>query len=59
MPKAYGYDLRRKVLEAIELNGMKRSEASKVFGISRNTMSRALKRIKTSHEKKLWLPGTG
>jgi transposase len=32
------YDLRRKVLEAIELNGMKRSEASEVFGISRNTI---------------------
>jgi transposase len=38
MPKAYDYDLRRKVLEAIELNGMKRSEASEVFGISRNTI---------------------
>jgi len=25
MPKAYDYDLRRKVMEAIELNGMKRS----------------------------------
>ena len=38
MPKAYDYDLRRKVIEAIELNGMKRSEASEVFGISRNTI---------------------
>lgn len=38
MPKAYDYDLRRKVLEAIELNGMKRSEASEMFGISRNTI---------------------
>jgi len=38
MPKAYDYDLRRKVIEAIELNGMKRSEASACFGISRNTI---------------------
>lgn len=38
MPKAYDYDLRRKVLEAIELNGMKRCEASECFGISRNTI---------------------
>ena len=38
MPKPYDYDLRRKVIEAIELNGMKRSEASEVFGISRNTI---------------------
>jgi transposase len=51
MPKAYDYDLRRKVLEAIELNGMKRSEASEVFGISRNTMSRALKRINFTRKK--------
>jgi transposase len=38
MPKAYDYDLRRKVIEAIELNGMKRCEASELFGISRNTI---------------------
>lgn len=38
MPKAYDYDFRRKVLEAIELNGMTRSEASAAFGISRNTI---------------------
>ena len=38
MPKPYDYDFRRKVLEAIELNGMKRSEASEFFGISRNTI---------------------
>jgi transposase len=38
MPKAYDYDLRRKVIEAIELNGMKRTEASQIFGISRNTI---------------------
>jgi transposase len=38
MPKAYDYDLRRKVIEAIELNGMKRCEASEAFGVSRNTI---------------------
>jgi transposase len=38
MPKAYDNDLRRKVIEAIELNGMKRCEASEYFGISRNTI---------------------
>jgi transposase len=38
MPKPYDTDLRRKVLEAIELNGMKRCEASELFGISRNTI---------------------
>jgi transposase len=38
MPKAYDDDLRRKVTEAIELNGMKRCEASELFGISRNTI---------------------
>lgn len=38
MPKAYDDDLRRKVIEAIELNGMKRCEASECFGISRNTI---------------------
>lgn len=38
MPKPYDYDLRCKVIEAIELNGMKPSEASECFGISRNTI---------------------
>ena len=39
MPKPYDYDLRCKVIEAIELNGMKRCEASELFGISRNTIN--------------------
>lgn len=39
MPKPYDYDLRCKVIEAIELNGMKRCEASAFFGISRNTIN--------------------
>ena len=38
MPKAYDYDLRCKVFEAIELNGMTPSEVSEAFGISRNTI---------------------
>lgn len=38
MPKAYDNDLRRKVMEAIELNGMKRCEASECFGVSRNAI---------------------
>jgi transposase len=41
---AYSYDLRRKVIEAIELDGMKKSEASEIFHISRNTINLWLKR---------------
>lgn len=37
MPKPYDYDLRCKVIEAIELNGMLRCEASELFNLSRNT----------------------
>lgn len=38
MAKAYSSDLRQKVLDAIELDGMPKSEASQVFRISRNTI---------------------
>lgn len=38
MPKAYSDDFRRKVIVAIELNGLKKQEASELFGISRNTI---------------------
>ena len=31
-------DLRHKVIEAIELNGMKRCEASECFGVSRTAI---------------------
>jgi transposase len=41
---AYSYDLRRKVIEAIELDGMKKSEVSEVFHISGNTINLWLKR---------------
>lgn len=52
MPKPYDYDLRRKVIEAIELNGMKRSEASEVFGISRNTIHQWFRlRVETGEVK--------
>ena len=44
MSNAYSYDLRRKVIEAIELDGMRKSEASEVFHISRNTINLWLKR---------------
>lgn len=44
MAKAYSYDLRQKVINAIELDSMKKSEAAQVFGISRNTIDLWLKR---------------
>jgi transposase len=44
MPKPYSYDLRQKVINAIELDGMKKSEAAQVFQLSRNTINLWLKR---------------
>jgi transposase len=38
MAKAYSYDLRKKVLNAIQLDGMKKSQAAQVFQLSRNTI---------------------
>ncbi|XGB39808.1 MAG: IS630 transposase-related protein [Cyanobacteria bacterium LVE1205-1] len=38
MPKPYSLDLRQKVIDAIELDRMRKSEASSVFGIGRNTI---------------------
>jgi transposase len=38
MAQPYSDDFRQKVMEAIELNGFKKSEASQLFGISRNTI---------------------
>lgn len=43
MPAPYSYDLRRKVIEAID-GGMKKTEASKIFRISRNTINLWLQR---------------
>ena len=39
MPKAYDLDLRRKVVEAIVLNGMKRCEVAEQFNLNRKTIS--------------------
>ena len=44
MPKPYSYDFRQKVLQAIELDGLKKSEASELFNISRNTINLWLQR---------------
>ena len=44
MPKPYRYNLRYAVIQAILLDGLKISEASIVFNISRNTISIWLKR---------------
>ena len=43
MANPYSYDLRQKVIQAIELDSMKKSEAAQVFGISRNTIDLWLK----------------
>jgi transposase len=43
MAKAYSDDFRRKVIEAIELDGLKKQEASELFRISRNTIDLWLK----------------
>ena len=44
MAKPYDNDLRRKVIEAIEQDGMPKGEASKTFRISRNTIDLWFKR---------------
>lgn len=44
MPKPYSYDLRQKVIQAIELDGMNKTEAAQVFQISRNTINLWLQR---------------
>jgi transposase len=37
MAQPYSEDFRQKVMQAIELDGLKKSEASQLFNISRNT----------------------
>src|SRR4028119_1653715 len=44
MAKPYSYDFRQKVLQAIELDGLKKREASELFNISRNTINLWLQR---------------
>lgn len=43
MPQSYSYDLRMKVMEAID-RGMKKTQASQIFKISRNTINLWMKR---------------
>jgi hypothetical protein len=35
MPKPYSYDLLQKVMQAIEMDGLRKNEASQLFDISR------------------------
>ena len=44
MANSYSYDLRKKVIEAIELDGMPKTEAAQTFHISRNTIDLWFKR---------------
>jgi transposase len=44
MAKAYSDDFRQKVLQALALDGFKKSEVSQLFNISRNTIDLWLKR---------------
>jgi transposase len=44
MANAYSYDSRQKVLQALALDGFKKSEVSQLFHISRNTIDLWLKR---------------
>jgi transposase len=44
MAKPYSYDFRQKVLQAIELDGLKKCEVSQLFNISRNTINLWLQR---------------
>ncbi len=53
MPKPYSYDFRQKVIEAIELNGLKKSEASEYFNISRNTINLWFKRREETGDVKV------
>ena len=39
MSNSYSYDLRQKVIKSIELDGLKKIEASQLFNISRNTIN--------------------
>ena len=49
MAAPYSYDLRQKVIKAVD-GGMKKSEAARVFGLSRNTIDLWLKRRETTGE---------
>ena len=61
MGNAYSYDLRQKVIKAIELNGLKKSEASEIFHLSRNTIDPWLKRKAATgdYRAKVYRPSGG
>ena len=52
MARAYSYDLRQKVIKAIELDGWKKSEAAEIFQISRNTLVETQLICGSNEEKK-------
>jgi transposase len=64
MAKPYSDDLRQKVIQAIKLDGLKKSEASQLFNISRNTIDlwpfhkggRIEQLIQNAGSKVLYLP---
>ena len=60
MAKAYSYDFRQKVIESIELNGLKQQEASELFNISRNTINLWFqqKAATGDFQAKTWPPNT-
>lgn len=45
MSNPYSYDLRQKVIQAIQLDGMRKTEVSILFSISRNTIDLWLLRL--------------
>lgn len=61
MSNAYSYDLRQKVIEAIELDGLKKSEASELFHLSRNTIDQWLQRKAATgdYRAKVYRPSGG
>ena len=52
MPKTYGYDLRTKVIESIEIDGLKICQATKLFHINHNTIALWLKRKRLTGDYK-------
>jgi transposase len=62
MAKPYSQDFRKKVLEAIQLDGLKKKEASELFHISRNTINLWIQRVEETGDcqaKPTSLPGKG
>ncbi|MEH2278119.1 MAG: IS630 transposase-related protein [Nostoc sp.] len=62
MPKPYSYDLPQKVIQAIELDRMSKTQAAQVFQISRNTINLWLQRKASTGDYQALLnqpPGNG